>query len=608
MSKPTKEIEKLEKDIRSWVDQAKSAKSELRERWEQVDQMYYKGIPGTLNAPWPDAPDYPYPVAKTRMDQVTAFVVGSLTKNDPFILVRGSGEVGKWCNGVQSCLHFFLKDAEYQRVLREAVNVIQRRGTAIVRPSFVLGYERKDELPVRAKIKLDVIDPNDVVVYPNWATEWDDMLMIGNRYEVSKAYVEQKIKDKKFFKVNVQESQDEERDIRPSKYNEEDSTDDDNGAVTLYDLYINTPEGVKRAVWCEGSNKLLSYEPFGMAEPPLIRLFLHSEDNRYYNETSRGYDLVAVQQYEQDLRNMIVWGGINNIFPTVFGQGTSLEKTVEKAKPGAFIKYRGTGQLWSPPARADVSAIAALLPISSNDADMVSKVGQMGMGTSMRGSQTATEANAVYQGQMTGVSEDSANLSIGLAKLAKHVVELLYWHFDKWYPDYQAAMPLVEQDHFGFPYTYEVNGETATNTPQAIAMQVSQLMTVLPQMLQQEMALAQMSAQFAIDPMTGQPTGIQPYVPFLLKMPDFVPELIRALIDSSQLPAKETIIPPRQELENDETGDEGVLQDPGMAMLAGLLPQTGGFGNGDANQLIPPAQPGVVLPEPSEAPDADEPI
>ena len=558
-------------ELGDMYEAAKRSRDELVPRWDQIDKMYKEGLPSTIKKPYPDAPEYPYPIAKPKMDQHRAYVAGSLTKNNPYVIVRAGGPSASQVDSVQSVLHMFMHMANYKKVLKECVNVAQRRGIAIVRTSFVQGLSKQGSIPTLSKIKYDVIDPRNVFTYPSYATEWSDMTFIGHIYSKQRSTVEKLIKNGEYYKVEF-DSEDEDSRPGEKQSRNDNAVSPKNERIPLCDIYIHgihdDPSQIFRIVFNPTRRAILKVEPIPQSEAPYTRLFLHTEENTFFNDTSMGYDLVPVQQWGQDLRNMIMWGSMYNFAPPVVNDGGSLTDQVVRLEPGTMQNISGLGQPWALPTKTELNSFALLLPISERDADSSSHVSQMGTGATMRSDTTATEASYIQQGQTVGVNDDADDFSIGIAELARVTCELLYYNFGHWYPEYADCIPVVSAEDFAKPYWFEANGETPANTPTAVIAQASQILNTLPAVLQSEITLAQLSQ--------GQ------YVPSLLKYPNLIGGLLRSIIESTQLPSKDLILPGR--IEEIESGPTENVEQPGLGISEVLPALLGAQGGGEPSE------------------------
>ena len=610
---------KLGLELREMIDAGIDARSSLEGRWDQIDRAYYKGRIESLKPPWPDAPKQEYPIHKSKTDSVQSYLAGSLTKNAPYFIVRAGGPGSQRIDDVQTALHTMLRTASYEKMVRESLNITLRRGICFVRCGFVESIERPSVLdkvkgallrllksgpPARklrtpARLKFDVIPPEFHVHYPAYAWDPADQLIEGHQYTMRQEEVDRRQKTGEFYKdrdKKVQSTNDQYQPGRETPPIETQQTNDnstriEDRPVKIFDvlrfrLDEDDPSAIYRITFAYDSSLVLKFDRFHCHESWYKRVYLHTEPNRLYPETSRGYDLVAVHKFEQDLRDLIIWGGIMNEFPTTF-TNSALDDDMTQAAPGKVISLERGAVVSQLQSHSDTSAFTQLLGVAQEDGDRIARVSSMGQGSNMRSGTTATEAAQIAQGQATGVSDDAQTFGEGLNEIARFCCnELLFWNFNEWYQDYRDVLgPMMAAD-FAIPWWFEVNGETPVNTPAAIMQQATQLLGVIGPAIQAEGAMMQLAAQAQIQ-----------YKPILPTFNNLIAGLLKAVIQQSQLTNKERITPQDEAINSDEANQGAGIETVAKQLMGmGATSPGGQIGGGEGQ---PPDAGAGPAPEPS---------
>jgi hypothetical protein len=582
------------------INACEAEKDNFRERWRQVDRAYRNELEESLERPWPTAPTYHVPILQPRVDRSTAFVAGPLTSSIPWWLVRAGGPASKRIDQVESVLHYHLHRAKYPFHLRQALDLTQLRGKAVLQPYFEgaggggqgAGGTRNERRP---RLCLRAIDVQDHVVYPNYCSLIDDCLMTGHRYEKPLQWVREQQDLGAFFPdVEVRGGSEIKRGGGDSSLDKnsqgDNATRPEHEAVEIYQVVAKLdPLKTGRAEWYlvelyKDRDAVLRIERYRYSRPWYFDLFIKQEYGRFLNENSRGRNLMGPQFFTNDTVNMQVWGSYYAMLPAVFGQRWALPEDVSAIKPGMVVPMEGGGGVSTVQGSFDPAAFPALTQLGRIMADDVGGVSAQGLGASLRqGNVTATESSNAAAGQMTGIQEDSANVCFGLTEMVEFVVgELLYQHYDEWEPAYRDVLPQTSPEDFAHAYWFEANGQTALNTPQAIQQQLqglTQLLQVLgPQTVQKIQAAA----------------------------PNFDMDLVRIALESTTLPGKETLLPTREEMASMEAqqgemhgpianppGDGGLLQLARMGLPPDALGPGVGADPGGAGGVVGPVGPGM---------------
>ncbi len=558
------EVSEIVRDLSGMVNAVEMAWADLPERWEQVDDYARgKGAP-SLKAPWPGAPQYNVAVMRPKLAMATAFACSALTKANPYFIVRAGSQGAGRCDEVERHLHFALERGKLTMRLREASDVAQRRGKAIVRAEYV-----KPALPrQKSYIALDVIDPQDFLRYPRSATTNKDAIMVGHRFDLTVREIKKRQESGLYYK-DVEVSGDSE--ITPSKSLNADlqsnmdnaSRPDDENVVMRYCIFEHDGTLVE-AEFDMKSNRLYRLAKYPYSMPNYFDFAFHVEYGKTYFENSKGSDLIGVQQYTNDIHSLLIWASLRAAFPPVFADNWALPSERMAPSPGEIVSLTQGGQAFSPTGRIDMAAFPQLLGYADNWADRVSRVSANGNGQYIPNA-TATQSSLVAQGQAVGTDEEATVMGFGLSDMAEFIVhDLLYTHHRDWMRCYADVLPKIEKKAFDSTYVYELNGESPVNTPDMMFSQVQALTGMLQ-------SSPEIKAAF----------------------PDVAQKLFRAAVLSSSLIGKDSLLPsPEEELslnDNQSFGPDGAGNPPWMDLPPDVLAGTGGLplGGGGGQDMDP---------------------
>lgn len=532
----------LANEICDRINACEQIKAHLPERWDQVDKLADDFPIDSLEKPWETAPTYHFPVVGPRIRRGAAFIAQPMTKSTPYFIVRIGGVNSKRIDPVESILHFFLERANYSKNLRIILDQAQRRGESIAQLYYEKGYNLGNGRRKPGKLCMRAIDPANFVIHPNNIEAIEDSGMAGYRFSQRLQWAREMQDSGNYFDdpevsgnqddpvlVTYQHQTQLQSPAGNSVEKPKDGKEPGDEVLDFYEVWIKKDldgDGVEeqyQAVVTKTTRQLMMITPYQIDKPWFVKVALHEESGRFFNENSRGHQLVGPQFFGNDCRNMTVWCSMYTAMPPVYAQGWALPDEAGRSRPGQIVSLESGGQATQINSRFDPGAFPQLIQLARQDADDVGGVSGNGLGSSLQNKQTtATEASYAQMGQSIGVDEDSAWVGFGLCELGLVALELLGENFDDWYEDYKDSLPEVTKDDFFKPYILEVNGQTPLDTPQAVAQQVTQLLQVVAEVAQ-------------INP------GIfQAY-------PNLVGGLLRAVIESSTLPGKDTILPTKEE-------------------------------------------------------------
>lgn len=583
---------RLAQEIVQMVQADETTQQGINTAADEVDELYLGRSVESLTPLWEGAPTYNAKTLGNKVKQLVSFVSGPMVGLDPFFVLRAGGPKGNPIDAVQSVLHFFLYKAKYPLALDEACNLIARRGRCPVRVTYEGRREGLDGRVKKGRLKLLPLDARFCRIYPNSASSIEDARLFGYVYQERVRVVDEHQRAGRYVadtKIRsgaekIQTMGSESTDKQPggtnSVYREDDPVDLIE-AVVRKDLDGDGFEELYRVVVAKYQRVLLRIELFQLDRPWYADLFFERETGRFRPENSVGIDLSDVHHFVNDNLNLQVWLSMYAAAPPMFGDSWALPDEVIQTRPGELVGIEGGGKVFSNQGRVDLAAFPALYQIGRNISDECAKVSQNGLGANLSPGTTATEASQVAQGQSVGIKGYSSKLGFGCVEIAEIALELLWRNFDDWYPDYQGVLPGVSRDDLMQEFWIEVNGDTPVDTPQAAMQQITMFTQSLAQLMQMNPQIMQ-------------------------RYPDLIPNLLRSMLESTEIPNKESILPTREEEAAQQ--QQQMQQQQLLAMIQQHVQQ---LGNPQAGQQPDPfgnagpvQQPPMGLPQGAMGPQA----
>lgn len=559
-------VSELEKVLTRQVQSAVMDRDELLERWSDIDEFYFGPVPESLKRPWPDAPVYEYDTLRKGLDAVRAQVVNPVLRAEPIGIVRMGGPASDRNEKIEAVLTHALKIGKIDVWLRQAADIIGRRGQAHVKPRFV---PAKSYRP--CTVVTDVVDPANVIAYPNSVCDPEDLVVHGSKHVILKWEFEEHRRSGAFFSwVKTPSGTNSDATIgdRGRKFLSDNSDQESDRPVELYCLTVRFTQHVKdpnkryRVWFCPETEQIVRIAPENAQAAPLLKLAYHLEPNTFFNELSRGYSLMGPQLFGQDMRAMFVWGAYSAASPATFTAGLEMHQQHMKVQPFHVYKLKNAAaRIETLQSRMDLSAFPALINMADRDAESAARISQNSMGQVASRNMTATEAMEVAQGAAMGASEDAAYLGAGLAEYCQYLLRyVIAPNWDEWVASHGDALPSdVSADDLLLPYHIEVNGQTPAMAPHLMMQQALQFMQLLG------------------------PAAQEVITQHVASDPEMVIEFLRSAIESSSLQNKEKILKTPEEVANDGFAGTGSGAPSGIAdILSGYspLPEFTGMADG----------------------------
>lgn len=553
-------------ELQEMIQAAIDVRQVIEPRWRQCDQVYFGEPMPSLKAPWKGAPIYNYPILQTKLDQVSAFTVGSVTNMNPYMIVRAGGFAGKKVSSVENTLHHYMSKAGYKKQAQHMSTLALRRGKAIVQTYYEPAHEAWNGERIPGRLVYRTIDLKNFIGYPATANSIEETTLHGHAFDSLRKEIAHKIKTGEYYrdiKAKDMSANLDEQNRQPydklEDTRQENAINVDDQTIATYSLVLkgyidlNAPDKLYHVVMDFTSATILKIEEFPTVESWYQEVFYHTEPDTFYPKNTRAFVLEPCQAFTQDMTNLTVWGGMYNMIPPTFVTDFQFSDEYQQVVPGSVIPVSRGAQVFTTQSRADMSIFPQMIQHGMSMADAGAKISQMGNAQNLRSDTTATEANYIAQGQTVGVNQDVDNLSIGLSKVGMYSLKLLGMNHEDWIDDYAGIVsdePPTQEDLL-FPYLVEVNGQTPINNPMAENQAAQQLIAL-------------------VAPTQG---GMQQTEMFMQTQPDLMQKLITSIADNS-FPGKD-IIRRENEQAGLQQGMEGDAGQPGMEMLSSLLPEAG---------------------------------
>lgn len=569
-------------EVQTLVLADEHAKGGLTTFYEEIDTRWAGRDAHVVEAPWEGAPSFNLQTMRNKVDQAVAFTVLPHAKSHPHFLFReGASAEGSNTEAVERTVQFFLHQAKYVLKLAQAVSFVFRRGSCPMKVEYVKSDDAK-----KPGIKLTPLDLQWFRHYPNTAETFEDAVLVGDVIQVTVDYIERRQRAGEYFSdkrigaaqtrvlANADPGGDKQSTASNASYAKDDAVDLFCGM--LYREWGEESEPSWHYVVVAIDEGILLYEsPWESQAFPYSDLFVHKEPGRNYNESCMGGLMLDPHDWVNYTSDSIGWLQTYATMPAVVAMGATPGEDVLEMRPGLIIPMEDGTQLFKASGDTNLAGLPMQVQLGRQVADETSRVSQNGLGSNLKSDTTAYEASQVAAGQATGIEAyQFLGLCFGMVELVQNILWLLAENFDDWYPVYEDVLPVTEQADFEKEYYIEINGQTPANTPAATAAQATQLMQAWASVVQ-----------------------AQPDLPG--KYPEFIPELLRALVEATTLPNKSKILPSRdaqkrRELELQEARNALIQNLDQIAAQAGAAPGGGIMGATDAiNGGTPPGVSGV---------------
>jgi len=456
--------------------------SAREDRWARAMAMYQnEPVGAALGDDGETSKGSTFNLVQVKIDGLIAHVVAPLTSQEPYCFAQNYGDA-EASRIVESACQFFAKRANIGLALADAALACAQFGRAFIRAE----YKAEDKETYRYPcVKLTVIEPWDMVVYPPKAPSLQDAKLFGWRFQRRREEITALQESGEYLKDDIEAGENQEvgeagyveigeggKPIEGKAVHKEDEI------VDLYTIIFDHYEGKeKKRLWA-------TIEPeagviLWVREYPWKRTFnvfdfnfkTISRRDGYWPANSIAQDLQSHQLDVNQLVTIAMDGVRANTLGYHFGPGTEQQPKYGHVAPGEIASWPGADLVKSHFPRVDISAVPMMLQAFVQNADNVARLSQVGTGGDVPSSQTATATQFQAAGQAAGKDDYAKRFGEGMVKFFEWLCECLEANYDDWAEVLGAAInedgQPVPRDVFNLPYDWELSIASTNQHPGA---------------------------------------------------------------------------------------------------------------------------------------------
>lgn len=579
-------IEQLAARVDGWVEAGKQQHGDIGERWK-VNEAFYRNQPTRkASRVFPDAEQYHMPLVQPKIDALTGNVSQSILSQSPYLICRLRGPRSDRMEDVEADLQYLFETGAFDVVFDEALLLAALCGVGIIRTTFKLEVEGfgaqheqtalalneeiiTDEGPIKVRyagIEFVAIHPADFIVYPANVKVMSGAKMVGHRYYRRVQEIEEMQKSGEYYNwvdpIAGGDSPTEEASGRDYAYaggNPTVSIDEPKDElVRCWSLIVRldlNEDGIEERYvieFAESMSQILRIEKYDeLSRPWYVDIRFHQEYGGFFPAGSPAQNLQGLQLMNTEILNLLLDGSLFGAFPPVFVDGNAFNVNIQRSyKPGEIIPTEGGMTPYSPLSRFDPGALPLVAQYVSQAADQAVRISMNGVGSQLRSGTTATEVAQIAAGQNQGLNRYIQMVGMGVVQIGVLILELYRLNFDMLKALHGDALLCNEPPPDQI--RVELNGKVPMNTAAARMANAIQLLQ----------ALAPMAAQIGID----------------------LRQLVKAVVDASELPNSEKFLIPEEELAMMMMQQQEAMNGTGPDGSQGMVGTEGGG--------LPPGNPG----------------
>lgn len=476
-----------------------SAREGLAKRWK-TNEDNYRNINDSAYELVPGAVPMHIPLVQPMLDRINGTVYQSIIGVDPWVQVIPEMDDAGIGDAVERDLQFLMNRARFPKRLWSALKITSCTNCGLLR----LRYENT------VGFVIDVVHPNDFMVYPSSATSLDLSKSCGHRFyrtvsqikamQKSGAWIDTYEQDLTQLSTTDPMKDDSGRSQEYTKVTNNELGPDD-ASVELWEIVRREDFGEAGPMWYKciialDSEVLLDCAPFGVHMPMLdgSQQFIPYSgpdyfDFRYDDEYgifwpsgSPAQNLQGVQNALNDAFNIWYWGNVASAFPAVVISGGSLGKKLEKLVPGAIIENESQVQAQIVGVTFNGSAFPEVVDRLQMAAEGAVRINRMAIGQELKSHTTATAAAGQMEMQRQSEDQYTAYISLGLVNFYTRAYELYRLHhqdiLNSFGPSIEVKDPMALES---LRFNFEPNGAHSTNNPQALVQKLQMLLAMSAQ-------------------------------------------------------------------------------------------------------------------------------
>jgi len=527
---------KIERLISEHIQVGEQARMPLKARWDQNEALYRNEVP-EMPAMHPKVTkptaDHHVPLMGPRIDNLIGVTVDTVTSSLPYCVARAMGRAQPRMDDQEEDLQTLLDLADFEFAIEDLARDAATCGRSIAWVRFEATtpeYDRNIHVGQLAEgdlsycgIVIEPIHPADFVLYPANVKHIRQAKLAAHRSSHRLQEIEELQQLGRYYsedddsKVSGGEDPHLEdaagRNPMHDLVNTSDmGTDPKDEQLTCWYGYVRLDldgdgyETLYHFVFAEKDERLLFLRPHLLNNCPYIDFRFHRQPGIWWPSNSVAYNLNALQLVYNELHNLLIDGSWITALPPAFVEGTAMfqddNESIRYSLGEMFPVHQGQTVTTTTP-RFQPIYIPSMIQQVERVADQVAGISQNGSGSQMRNA-TATEVEAVQQGQDRAVSRHINNFSEGVIHLVAYAAVLFRTNFPILKERYQDRLKCEQPPDEAI---FSLNGSRMNSTPQY------------------QLSIAQLLAQFAQDPEYG-----------LVKW-----EIGRMILNASRIPNREII-------------------------------------------------------------------
>lgn len=572
------------------IDASNEARANLEVRWDQ-NTAYYNNDPAALPAleVAPQVTMLNFPLIQPRIDAITDNIVSAIFNVEPNMSARVRGESER-NETLENCVQYHWNVGKLSEAVEEVSVISGITNVGIIRQSFQV--TARDFLPKRvargeisktggieyAGLVYDVIHPKDFVIYPAQSTRIQNATCVGHRYTAMKSDLEQMVESGMLYKplsdfITVAKARKEESRSDTFGKTEETVADDElDGHIEMYEVYIKhqfegQPQKTYKVIFAYDSEDVLRCDPWNFSYTGYFDFRWKAKQyGNFWPSTSVAQDLQGMQWQYSNISNMLVVGGWFSALPTILHNG--MFEGTQALQAGTAIGLNGAE---ASPLNTNFQPgpLFPMLQQIESIADGISGMTKAGIAQT-QSARTATQQMSEDAGQANRIGGYIRRYGDALADMASAAQELLYAHFELWYPMHMDNVTVEDKDVLLLNAQWQLTNQNPGQSPmqkiQNLQMLMQLAMTDQEGVIQGVMQeVANTIAQLVPDPQAAEQifTMLEAKVRSLQGQAMNMKEIKRAIINQLNLPNGDKILADDTEAE----GNPGVLPAPGVAAM-----------------------------------------
>ena len=576
--------------VREMIDASNEARADLEERWDQ-NSAYYNNDPRaipTLEIA-PQVTVINFPLIQPRVDAITDNIVSAIFNVEPHMSARVRGESER-NETLENVVQYHWNIGKLVEAVEEVSVLSGITNVGIIRQSFQVSY--RDFLPKRvqrgeisktgsieyAGLVYDVIHPKDFVIYPAQSSRIQNAACVGHRYTVVKSDLEQMVENGIYYKnlkpfiTTSQARREESRTDSFGKTVETVADDEKDGHVEMYEVYVKhkfegQQQKMYKVVFAYDTDEILRCDEWKFSYTGYFDFRWKAKQyGNFWPSTSVAQDLQGMQWQYSNISNMLVLGGWFSALPAILHNG--MFEGTQALQAGAAIGMNGAE---ATPLNTNFQPgpLFPMLQQIESIADGISGMTKAGIAQT-QSARTATQQMSEDAGQANRIGGYIRRYGDALADMASAAQELLYAHFELWYPMHMQNVTIEDKSVLLTNAQWQLTNQNPNQSPmqkiQNLQMLMQLAMTDQEGVIQGVMQeVANIIAQIIPDPQMAEQvfTRLEATVRSLQGKAMNMKEIKRAIINQLNLPNGDKIL-----ADDDEaTGGAGVLPAPGMAAM-----------------------------------------